>query len=268
VATSGAAAGAATTDVVLNSTATRTAGLLLDVQNSTVSRFRVGPAGVVATSGAAAGAATTDVVLNSTATRTAGLLLDVQNSTVSRFSVGPTGILTGGGAVLSPSLAAASASTDFDFNTVNTRTAGLLLDIRNNTASKFSVGPTGIVTAAITADGTASISWGTNWGAGADGASVRKSCGLVTVSLQATATGAGDFAPVLTLPAGYRPTHLTYFMSLFYDQSSGNIHTSYGSVATNGQITISGYDYTTEHSPMPASTLNDWVEFSVTFNAM
>src|SRR5574341_460224 len=46
-------------------------------------------------------------------------------------------------AVFTSGLVAADAGTDHLLNSAVTRTAGLLLDVQNNAASKFSVGPTG-----------------------------------------------------------------------------------------------------------------------------
>lgn len=112
----------------------------------------------------AAGDAGTDLVLTSVATRTAGNLLDVQNNGVSKLQLdfGGSLILNGSGIVFAAAAnavltlrgnkAAADAGTDVVISSTATRTAGTLLDVQNNGATRFQL------------DSAGNIAWQTSTG--------------------------------------------------------------------------------------------------------
>ncbi len=155
-------------DVVANSSTTRTVGLLLDVQNNGVSKFSVDFNGslVLRDTGSineigintpmllrgnrSAADAGADVVLTGQATRTVGFLLDVQNNGASKFKIAYDGALnlispyisqtsTDQGLQLQSKLNAGNAGSDIILQATNTRTAGLLVDVWNNLTTVFSV---------------------------------------------------------------------------------------------------------------------------------
>ena len=101
----------------------------------------------------AAGSAGSDVTLNTAATRTAGNILAVQNGGANRLRLTPSGSVVLGGTSgtistvdatnlsleLRGNKAAADAGADVVVNSTVVRTAGNLLDVRNNSASRFTV---------------------------------------------------------------------------------------------------------------------------------
>lgn len=160
------------TDLILTSIATRTSGLLLDVQNNGASKLSLSPTGMLtagdltaATLTALSGgflalksnltgaSASTDFLLRPINSRTAGLLFDVQNNNgaLSAFNVGPTGNVTIGTAasiVLTTDNVAGSTNTDFSFSTVNVRTAGNLFALASG-ATKAKIDFEGRLTAGL-----------------------------------------------------------------------------------------------------------------------
>jgi hypothetical protein len=165
-------AGDAGTDIVFNTTNTRSAGLIFDVKNNGVSVLSVDYNGGLSWSGASltasasnggvtltgnkdAGDAGADILCNTTNTRTAGALLDVQNDSTSKFKVGYDGALTmvsgtttasNAAMTLTGNRDAGDSGADIILDSTNTRTAGDLVDIQNNGTSKFKVDYTGLVT--------------------------------------------------------------------------------------------------------------------------
>ena len=104
-----------------------------------------------------------DIILNSTVTRTAGKLLSVQNNAAEKLSVDFNGVINGPGItysagnlllsttatnadiVIKGSATAGDSSSDVYVDTTNTRTAGSLLALRNNTVEKLTVDYNGTI---------------------------------------------------------------------------------------------------------------------------
>lgn len=164
------------TDVRVTSAVTRTAGAILSVENSAVTKLLVMNDGSIRLQGAAslfafaadggallqgnrnAASTTADIILNSTVTRTAGLLLDVQNNGTTKLQVNFNGSLlqqdstaaivmqaANAQLFLQGNRAAADTGPDVVVNSAATRTAGLLLDITNNGTSKVDAGFNGVI---------------------------------------------------------------------------------------------------------------------------
>lgn len=109
----------------------------------------------------AAGDVATDVTINTATTRTAGNIFAAQNGGSNRLRLtfagtlilgGTTGLIsaidgTNLGIELRGNKSAADAGADVVVNSTSTRTAGNLLDVQNNTTSKFRVDYAGTVTA-------------------------------------------------------------------------------------------------------------------------
>ncbi len=186
-------------DFLLDTTNVRTAGTLFAVQTGGVSAFSVlngasGPSLVLnfgsstqnIRNGAAnssliikgnrdAADAGTDIILDTQATRTAGNLLDIRNNGVSKLNLTTLNIQTALGFQLSTApgnvqaiatnaslnlqgnRSAADAGTDLVLKSTVTRTAGNLLDVQNNTASRFSMAFDGAITLPNLATVTATL---------------------------------------------------------------------------------------------------------------
>jgi hypothetical protein len=195
-------------DVVVQSTNARTAGNILQVKNNgvTFARFRFdgsikleAPTEAAIFAGATnacirlygnknAADAGADVVVDTVANRTAGAVLDVRNFGASLFQLTTLGhvylyasvdrglVHAGANCGLQyfGNKNAADAGSDHTFSTFNVRTAGKLLDVTNNGASKFAVnyngaltGPSGVALAvwnsvAMTGDVSFAVTTATN----------------------------------------------------------------------------------------------------------
>ena len=149
------AAATAGTDVTITTTAARTAGAILDVQNNANSALKV--LGLAAASSVGTNTANT-VIGTGTLTRSGtDPILTVINNATEDFSVLPTGsarIPVAGAQLtvdklganaatttltLAGNMAAATAATDVTITTTAARTAGAILDVQNNANSALKV---------------------------------------------------------------------------------------------------------------------------------
>lgn len=216
-------------DFKFNTANTRTAGLLFDVQNNTVSKMSLGPTGILTVvdvlkplaglkSDLAGASGSTDFLLNTTNTRTAGLLLDVQNNGTSRLNVSPTG----------------------------TTVAGAL--------ACGTVSATGVTYGSVTA--------GTNWTLGGT-AYLAKSAGFVALRYYGTAA-AGATTAIGTLPAGFRPIQNITAMGMGIFSSGTVFDGVQVNINSDGTLVATRYDNGTN---LVAWTPNaaDSIDFTVTF---
>jgi hypothetical protein len=124
----------------------------------------------------------------------------------------------------------------------------------------------GIVSVTATEDFYSSITAGTNWSITSGAA--RRVVGLVTLQLTITSTGAGSWAAVGTIPAGYRPLALWTTYGYLFDQSASQNFGAVVQISTAGNISVAYYDLNTgtglSASP-PAPATSDLLIFSTAY---